>query len=239
MGVKGLSKFVQKYGTSIFLEDLYDKTIIIDTHIYLYKFKYSKKNIISCFKNQILKFKKSCITPIYVFDGVKSCLKDIVIKKRKEKNSLYISKKEIDELKDFFKENNIKYITGISEGEKTCSSLNRNNDNIYAVLSNDYDCLPFNCKRLIVYNSGYYTLYDTDEIIKDLNINMSDFIDICIISGTDYSNGIKGLGIVKAYKKLKKLELKDILLELENYNEIKGIFENFEKELDIIIDNFS
>jgi 5'-3' exonuclease len=233
MGVKGLSKFVEKYAKTVFLDDFYEKTLIIDTHIYLYKFKYSKKNIVNCFKNQIAKFNKLSITPIYVFDGVKPALKDAVIKKRKEKNSLYVSKEEIDELKDYFNKNDIKYIIGVSEGEKTCSSLNRHKDNVYAVLSNDYDCLAFNCKRLIVYKSGDYIMYETDEIMKDLDITIDNFIDLCIIAGTDYSEGIKGMGLVKAFKKLKKETDNDfhtMFQEIENYDEIKTIFKDFEKE---------
>lgn len=240
MGVKGLSKFVEKYGKKISLEELCDKSIIIDTHIYLYKFKYSKKNIVSCFKAQNLRFNKLSITPVYVFDGTKSCLKDAVIKKRKErKNSLHISREEVEDVKQYFNDNNIKYITGVSEGEKTCSSLNRCNDEIYAVLSNDYDCLVFNCKRLIVYKTGEYIMYETDEIIDDLKLSLPDFIDICMIAGTDYSEGIKGMGLIKAYKKLKNTEskdnLKETLKEFENYDEIKDIFQNFEKEKQITV----
>jgi flap endonuclease-1 len=231
MGVKGLAKFVEKYGTQIFLDDLQDKTIAIDIHIYLYKFKYSKKNLVSCFKNQINRFSKVGITPIYIFDGIKPPLKDAVIKKRKDKNGIFVTREEISDVKLFFEQENIRYIIGVSEGEKTCSNLNRREySNIYAVLSNDYDCLAFNCKRLVVYKSGEYIMYDTDNIISDLDISLNDFIDICIISGTDYSYGVKGTGIIKAFKKLKSSDLNDLLKEIENYEEIKNIFIDFEKE---------
>ena len=105
MAVKGLAKFVEKYGKQVFLDDLQDKTIVIDIHIYLYKFKYSNKNLVSCFKNQINRFSKVGITPIYIFDGIKPKLKDAVIKKRKEKNGIFVSREEISDVKKYSVEN--------------------------------------------------------------------------------------------------------------------------------------
>ena len=37
-------------------------------------------------------------------------------------------------------------------------------------------------------------------VLEKLNISYLQFIDICILSGCDYSNGIKGIGVFKALK---------------------------------------
>jgi flap endonuclease-1 len=231
MGIKGLSKFVEKYAKPIELHELSGQKIAIDSHIFIYKFKCCNRSLIEGFGSQLKRLAFLRVTPVYVFDGAKSHLKNATIQKRKEKSTVTITWEEIDELKQFLVSKGIELIKGVSEGEKTCSYLSRVGY-VYAVLSNDYDCLTFNCKRLITYRSGSYFLYDTDEILSHLGLTIDEFISMCIVSGSDYSSGIRGLGMVKAYKKIQ--EKTDLPMnDIANIDEIIDIFKNFSVEASV------
>jgi flap endonuclease-1 len=74
---------------------------------------------------------------------------------------------------------------------------------VSAVLSEDIDCLAFGAPRLIkgFPNNENICCEINFEIVLDcLCINYSNFVEMCVISGCDYSKGIKGVGIFKAYE---------------------------------------
>lgn len=229
MGVKNISKILKNYSKPIDLKDISDKRIAIDTSIYLYKFKYNTKNndFIKKFIYQLYSFKKYNITPIYVFDTVPEEHKKPTLEKRKqikndcklkienetdieqkeklEKKFIQITKQDIIHLKTLFKLCNIEYLNSLTEAEKQCACLNKNGKVDY-VLSNDYDCLSFGCKKLITLDSskGYFE-YDLEEILNDKNISLQDYIELCIACGTDYfPKGISNIGPVKALNNVKK-----------------------------------
>lgn len=105
MGIKQLKKILKKYCKDgikeINIKDLKNKTIAIDTSIYLYKYTYTN-NIIEGFIRQINHLLKYNITPIYLLDGKPTEDKRDLINKRKK---MYNNKKEIiQELSNNIKE---------------------------------------------------------------------------------------------------------------------------------------
>lgn len=95
MGIRNLNKILKKYCSNgikeINIKDLKNKTIAIDTSIYLYKYTFNG-NMIECFIKQINHFLKHNITPVYLLDGKPTDEKRDLINKRKE---MYNNKKEI------------------------------------------------------------------------------------------------------------------------------------------------
>ena len=92
MGIKYLNKYLltncsRKSINNTSLKDLYGKTIVVDTFIYLYKYmadgggELLPKNI----ENFILTFKKYNITPIFIFDGKPPQEKRILLEQRRVK----------------------------------------------------------------------------------------------------------------------------------------------------------
>jgi len=237
MGVKGLSKFLNKYSKVKQLSDYRGSVFAIDTHIYMYKFKFSG-HIDRCFNRQIDNFRNLNIEPIYIFDGDKPVEKQETMKKRKEKNPFFVSHEEIRDVKKLFDQRNVKWYVAPGEGEKFCSYLNREGI-ADTVLSNDYDCIAFGCKKLLVYQKGLYVEFDTEKILDDLGIDIDIMISMCIMSGTDYcTKGVKNVGITKAFKILKesdtcdirKLNLKFDDFFSERLDNILNIFKNFNDE---------
>ena len=102
MGIKDLNAFLKEHTpnavTNLHFNDLRDKTVAVDTSIYLYKFMYKNERFLESFFNQIAHLRQYNITPIYVFDGAPPPEKMEEIKVRKARKQLI--KNEISTLKD-------------------------------------------------------------------------------------------------------------------------------------------
>lgn len=267
MGIKGISKLIREFSKDITLAELANKKIAIDTSIYLYKFKYNSvgNEFIKKFVYQLISFKKFNIEPIYIFDGKPPIEKQITKDKRKsikekaienaqnendpeikktiEKNIINISPEDISNLKSLFHYTNTKWISCNTEGEKYCSFLNKIGE-VDAVMSNDFDSLTFGCENLIT-SSGDNSLklYNLTKILTELKISMTDYVDICIASGTDYCpTGIPRIGPVKGLNYVKKYGLIEnwehiILPENLNVDSIKNIRNIFYQDPELITEN--
>ena len=69
------------------------------------------------------------------------------------------------------------------------------------------DKLCFSCPILIrdLYNKDDNVIQiELDLLLKGLNLNMDEFIDLCILCGCDYSSLIEGIGKINAYKLIKE-----------------------------------
>ena len=245
MGIKGLSNLLKDHTEIINLSDLSNKTLVIDTSIYMYKFMYMSNSyeFINKFRFQIKNFKKYNITPIYIFDGVSPKLKQDLKDKRKLTKNIIITKENVVELKQMLKDQGVSHFTAPHEGEKYCAYINRQGYADY-VLSNDLDTLLFNCTDVITLKGFDYTLYNLENILTKLDILFYQLIDIGIASGCDYAtHGIKGLGPKKSLN-LSKEHLTNFLSKYQvdfDIEEVKRLFLNFDDEkeaFELIKDTF-
>ncbi|CAN8074300.1 unnamed protein product [Agarophyton chilense] len=113
------------------------------------------------------------------------------------------------------------------EAEAQCAELVKNGD-VFATASEDMDSLTFGTARLIRYlwagtastaaKKGIKpTEFSLEVILQDLDLDMSQFIDLCILCGCDYVDGIKGVGVVKAINLIRKhQDLQKIVDALKN-----------------------
>ncbi len=212
---------------------------------------------------------------IYVFDGEAPELKKRTWEKRKQakdlakekydkavseedveamgkyaRSDVLLDEKKIDESKQLLEAMGIAVIQAPGEGEAQASFMNKNDKEIYAVSSQDYDCLMFKAPKLIQNLgmsrrrrtiSGYVEVFpqiiELSEVLKQLDINQEQLICLGILCGTDYNpGGVYGLGPKKSLKFVKEFKTKegifkavedDEKLELsfdwkEIYNEIEN-----------------
>jgi flap endonuclease-1 len=180
---------------------------------------------------------------IYVFDGEAPKLKSKTWEIRKENKEQYrqkyeearqeeniedmgkyarsdvsLDKQKIAESKELLEAMGIAIIQAPGEGEAQASYLVEKNSDIYAVASQDYDCLMFKSPRLIQNLSmarkrktvsGYKEIFpqiiELKETLKELEINQEQMICMGILTGTDYNpGGVKGLGPKKSLKLVKE-----------------------------------
>jgi flap endonuclease-1 len=130
-----------------------------------------------------------------------------------------------------------------SEGEAQAAFMVQNND-AYATGSQDYDALLFGAsvvvrnlavtgKRKLPGKSVHVDvkpeIIELETGLLKLGISREQLIDIAVLVGTDYNDGIKGIGPKKALKLIKKhgsIEgaLDELNAEIKNLAEIRDLF---------------
>ena len=200
------------------------------------------------------------IKPIYVFDGTPSHLKQETINQRRQirqdsekkwkealanqdtaearkyaMRSSKLSPYIIESSKKLLTMMGIPYVEAYGEGEAQAAYLVANGD-AWAVASQDYDCLLFGAKRVvrnlaINSNLGNLEYYNLKKVLNELNITRDELINMGILIGTDFSEGLKGVGAKTALKLAKKGELKSKLAKLQeesthDISEVREIFLN-------------
>jgi flap endonuclease-1 len=198
---------------------------------------------------------------VFVFDGKPSALKADVIKARSERREAAMQKWEeakvlfpedafkyaqastridatiVADAKTLLTSMGIPYVQAPSEGEAQAAYMARKED-AELVSSQDYDSLLFGApiairnltaprKKAKLELIELQALEDTQGIIRE------ELIDIAILVGTDFNKGIKGVGVKRALKLIKKHHsIEKILSEaaidtsagIENYELVRELF---------------
>ena len=195
---------------------------------------------------------------IYVFDGEAPELKGKTKEKRMEakkiakekyeqavvdedieamgkyaRSEVHLDERKISESKELLEAMGVAIIQAPSEGEAQASYMVYKDKNIYAVASQDYDCLMFKA-HLLIQNlsmsrkrktlSGYKEVFPQviklSGVLSELEINQEQLICIGILSGTDYNpGGVKGLGPKKSLKLVKEQVTKEKIFQSVEDNE--------------------
>ncbi|WP_290900107.1 flap endonuclease-1 [Ferroglobus sp.] len=139
----------------------------------------------------------------------------------------------------------IPYVQAPSEGEAQAAYMVKVGDADYTG-SQDYDSLLFGSPKLArnltvtgkrklpgknVYVEIKPEIIDLEFNLKKLGITREQLIDIALLVGTDYNEGVKGVGAKKALKYIKtygdiKKVLKVLRVEIEHLDEIREFFLN-------------
>ncbi len=200
-----------------------------------------------------IKLMKFGIKPVYVFDGKPIELKFKTIEKRsiekenaKEKWKEAIEKGDIENAKKFAKRTStlteemisdsknllnamgVPVVQAINEGEGMCAYMCKKND-VDFVATQDYDALLFGAPR-IVRNLTFtgdkkLELINLNDVLKTLGITLQQLIDIGILVGTDFNEGVKGIGPKTALKIVKTGKLPTEKFNFD-INEIRNVFLN-------------
>ena len=123
----------------------------------------------------------------------------------------------IKESKELLEAMGIMVVQAPGEGEAQASELAKQKE-VYAVASQDYDCLMFKAPKLIQnlsmarkrktatgYREVFPQIIELPKVLKELEINQEQLICLGILCGTDYNpGGVKGLGPKKSIKIVKE-----------------------------------
>ena len=165
-----------------------------------------------------------------------------------------------DEIKESAKEL-IRYmglpiVDAPSDGEQEAAYICRRKD-VWATASQDFDSLLFGTPVLLrnltmtgrrkvpgkdIYREIKTEVIDSEEFLRNLGISREQLVDMCILMGTDFNTGIKGIGPKKALKLVRDngdLEsvLRKIGEDIPDYQEIRGIFLDYEGSDDYSVEH--
>lgn len=188
------------------------------------------------------------IKPLYVFDGSPPELKKKEIMKRTlrretaladlstalenghnaeiekySKRVVKVTKQQNDDCRMLLQLMGVPSLQAPSEAEAECAALCKTGK-VYAVSSEDMDSLTFGApkllRNLLAPSSRKLSVleFDLSKALNDLNLSPEQFIDVCILSGCDYCDTIKGIGPQKALKLI------------HQHGSLEGVIQSINKE---------
>ncbi|OPY31831.1 MAG: Flap endonuclease 1 [Methanomassiliicoccales archaeon PtaU1.Bin124] len=133
------------------------------------------------------------------------------------------------------------------EGEAQAAYMAQKGD-VWAASSQDFDSLLFGAPRLLKnltlagrrkmpgrneYRDVKMEMVELEEVLRTLDISREQLIDICILMGTDFNEGIRGIGPKKGLKLIKEHgDFQTVMAaldkEMPEYEQVRDIFLHFE-----------
>lgn len=232
--------------SDVSFDELGGSVVAVDAHNWLYRYltttvkwtsdgKYTTNdgdevaNLVGLVQG-LPKFFEHDLTPIFVFDGGVTELKDDEVEARREQKEK--ARERLEEARErgdaveaarleartqrltavihettreFLDLLDVPYIEAPAEGEAQASYMARRGEADY-VGSEDYDTLlfgaPFTLRQLT--SKGDPELMDLDATLDEHDITYEQLVDIAILVGTDFNPGIKGIGPKTALKAVKE-----------------------------------
>lgn len=188
------------------------------------------------------------IKPAYIFDGKPPDLKKQELAKRfakredatedlaeametgdkdeiekYSKRTVKVTKQHNEDCKKLLRLMGVPVVDALSEAEAECAALCKSGK-VYAVASEDMDSLTFGAPKFLRHlmdpSSKKIPVmeFEVAKILEELNLTMDQFIDLCILSGCDYCDNIRGIGGGTALKLIRQ------------HGSIENILENINKE---------
>lgn len=187
-----------------------------------------------CKKNQLYK-------PVSLLNNTKQiiCINRINDKLQKmQKYDVKITERDIKLTKELFDCLDVPYINAILEAETTCVDLYKRGL-VDAVMTEDSDVLAYGGVILSKMDVELckFTKIDCDKILEETELTYDEFLDFCIMCGTDYNSNIPKVGPVSAFKLIKEHKTIESIeentkydTEVLNYKRTREIFKNYEEK---------
>jgi flap endonuclease-1 len=189
------------------------------------------------------------ILVIFAFDGASPSIKKETIRERRKnkfkanqklknktdltpeertklkKQGYSLTKSNIDDWKTYLNYIGWPYIQAPGEADIVCASLN-NEKNVRAVITQDMDILAFGAQRILKNFSNKKKKDNPmqevvlSEVLRGFDLTHDQFIDLCILLGTDYCPTIRGMKPIQIYKEYKKCgSMESFLTYIKKTNE--------------------
>lgn len=188
------------------------------------------------------------LKPVYVFDGQPPYLKSDVLRERLSrseeavnklgkaieigdegniekysKQAVRVTKQHNEDCRNLVRLMGVPVIESPSEGEAECASLCKTGK-VDAVASEDLDALAFGTPKFLRHfvTQGSRKIpimeFNLSKALEELNLNMDQFVDLCILCGCNYCDTIRGIGPQNSVKLIRE------------YGSIEAILENIDKD---------
>ena len=111
----------------------------------------------------------------------------------------------------------IPFVQAVGEGEAQGAYMVNQGD-AWAVASQDYDCLLFGAPRIVrnlTLSGGLSNLeyLELEKVLEELDLSREQLIDVALMVGTDFNEGIHGIGAKTGIKLIRNNSLEDVLVQ--------------------------
>jgi 5'-3' exonuclease len=157
---------------------------------------------------------------------------------RIKKQSVRIQSDDIDITKEIFTHLGVPFFHAPWEAETTCADLCKEGK-VDCVISEDSDVLAYGAPFVITkINTHADTCFfiEYKDVLEALELSANEFLDFCIMCGTDYNKNIPKIGCETAYKLIRKYksieairDMEKINVDILNHTRVRQIFTQYEK----------
>ena len=150
-----------------------------------------------------------------------------------KKKMIRITSDHINKAVELIKAFGFQYYFAPNEADQLCVYLTTGGKT-YATLSDDMDMIVSGCP-LVLRNLSLMnhetSLYNTQQIVKDLGVSLDEFRDIVVLSGTDYeispnNNNNNNISIKKAFEYYRKYKESQCTNDFYKWLNETGVIEN-------------
>lgn len=234
MGVLQLMEVIKTHAPSAIADvssgELDGKTVAVDASITICQFLAtgggSINNMVIGLFHRTVKLLLCGVKPVFVFDGPPHELKAEELAKRDARfagspgsTRIRAQPEHVAACRNLMHLLGVPCVDGNHEGESMCASLTKTKL-CEAVASEDLDVLPFGGQLLIrnlKANEG--TKIYLEKVLECMELSHNEFIDLCILLGTDFIDKIPGIGRVNAVQLIQQHRTLECVLE--NLDRIK------------------
>lgn len=155
---------------------------------------------------------------------------------QKQNQIIEIVPEDYSIMKELFGLLNVPFYEAPTEAEKMCSKLCMDNL-VNAVLTDDTDVIAYGAPVVLTnidISTETCTKITVPDLYTELNLDKTQFLDHCIMCGTDYNQNIPKIGAVIAYKKIQEckniegVQKSGIDISILNHVRVRELFTTFE-----------
>jgi hypothetical protein len=153
------------------------------------------------------------------------------------RHSYSVKYDDVEAIKLLFKSLGIPIYTAPGEADSLCAYFySKYKDIIDGCLTIDMDSLPRGCEQIINISKGSVVCYDLDNILKMMQLNRTQFVELCILLGCDFEkcvprikaedlyNRFKLAGSLEEFIRIYSQEDPGIIRYLTKYQEVRKMF---------------
>ena len=168
---------------------------------------------------------------------------DMETARTKAQQTSKLTREMVSQAKDLFDLMGVPWVDAPEEGEAQASHMARNGD-VYAAGSQDFDSMLFGTPILIrnmtlagrrkmprrnVYIDVVPEIITLEGSLDALGISLEQLVDIGVIMGTDFNDGVKGIGPKKGLKLVKEhgsgeAVIKAMNLDVPGFQNVRNVF---------------
>jgi len=158
-----------------------------------------------------------------------------------KRSNIIVNSGHFKDIKDLLNILGVPVITPlVGEAEQVACVLQKRGL-VQHVASDDMDCLPFGCTSLLRFSSkNEVECISLPKLLSDLDFKEDQFIDMCILCGSDYCPTIPRCGCITSLKAMTEYKSIELILEKLVFKSIENNFkDNFVNARDIFKDQMS
>jgi flap endonuclease-1 len=129
-----------------------------------------------------------------------------------ERRSTFVSSTDYACLKELFTEKNIPFLVGEGDAEKKCAALCLSGQ-ADVVATEDYDVLPCGAFRVLRNVTKSPEEVHLQTILDCLQFTQEQFIEFCVLCGSDFTTYLPNVGPAAAYKAIQTYGSIDLFFE--------------------------